>query len=317
MTKYLLIQLDDTSTSFCHYENPINTRRLIPIDTLKEGIIWGLKENVVFQFLFPDYELPKDYLNVINSVYHSSIVPSLEVCHWLNPKSDVIVISNIKDTNIGDSYKGLMCVVRDTFDSLITNNAKLKELIKTSDKVTIVPTNVAEFSDSFNETYSSFLDSLANCVKEEYRVGHLIQLNVITDRIYLEKMNNCNAGYNSVTLCPDGKFYLCPAFYLDGNEYSIGDLKNGLEIKNNQLYNIDYAPICKICDCWQCKRCIWLNRKLTLEVNTPSHQQCVISHIERNASIRFLSSVRKIGKFMPEKVIPELDYLDPLIKAIK
>ena len=186
-----------------------------------------------------------------------------------------------------------------------------------SAKVTIVPTNVTEFSDDFCDTYSSFLDSLADCIKEEYRVGHLIQLNVITDRIYLEQMNNCNAGYNSVTLCPDGKFYPCPAFYIDGNEHSIGDLKIGLNIKNSQLYNIEYAPICKNCDCWQCKRCIWLNSKLTLEVNTPSHQQCVISHIERNASRRFLSSVREIGKFMPEKNISELNYIDPIIKAIK
>ena len=91
---------------------------------------------------------------------------------------------------------------------------------------------------------------------------------------------------------------------------SIGDLVNGLDIKNKQLHRLDHAPICKHCDAWQCKRCIWLNHKTTLEVNTPSHEQCVISHLERNASRELL---RRIN--LPNKEdIKEIDYLDPFDK---
>ena len=112
-------------------------------------------------------------------------------------------------------------------------------------------------------------------------------------------MNNCNAGWESITLAPDGKFYICPAFYQD-NLGDVGDLKNGINIPNPQLYRLDHAPICSHCDAYQCRRCIWLNLKTTLEVNTPSHEQCVVSHLERNAS-RIINSEN----------IPEINYLDP------
>ena len=81
-------------------------------------------------------------------------------------------------------------------------------------------------------------------------------------------MNNCGAGDTTITLAPDGKFYIRPAFYLTDEvdalgrlNYSIGDLQNGMNIKNSQLYKLDYAPLCRQCDAYQCKRCIWLNRK--------------------------------------------------------
>lgn len=50
---------------------------------------------------------------------------------------------------------------------------------------------------------------------------------------------------------------------------------------------------------------------MTLEVNTPSHEQCVIAHIERNASKKLLAQIRSSGEFMPSKNIPSIEYLDP------
>ena len=107
----------------------------------------------------------------------------------------------------------------------------------------------------------------------------------------------------------NGKFYVCPAFYYEDEADSIGDLEHGLDIKNKQLYKLDYAPICRHCDAYQCKRCIWLNRKTTLEVNTPSHEQCVVAHLERNARRELLQNIRKHGTFLPEQEkIKEIDY---------
>ncbi|MCD7721117.1 MAG: hypothetical protein LUI09_02695 [Prevotellaceae bacterium] len=48
-----------------------------------------------------------------------------------------------------------------------------------------------------------------------------------------------------------------------------------------------------------------------MEVNTPSHEQCVVAHLERNASRELLANIRKHGAFMPEKEIKKIDYLDP------
>ena len=94
--------------------------------------------------------------------------------------------------------------------------------------------------------------------------------------------------------------------------FSVGNIEDGLDIKNPQLYRLDHAPICRNCDAYQCKRCIWLNRATTCEVNIPSHEQCVVAHLERNASRVLLNNIRKHGRFLPEKgEIKEIEYLDP------
>ena len=123
-------------------------------------------------------------------------------------------------------------------------------------------------------------------------------------------MNNCNAGYGSITLAPNGKFYVCPAFYFEDENDSLGDLQKGLEIKNRHLYRLEYAPLCRLCDAFHCKRCIWLNRKTTGDVNIPSREQYVTAHLERNASAGLLKQLKPAGLYSHTE-IPEINYLDP------
>ena len=130
-------------------------------------------------------------------------------------------------------------------------------------------------------------------------------------------MNNCNAGYESITLAPDGNLYICPAFYLNG-EKSVGDIENGLDIKNPQLYKLNHAPICRICDAYQCRRCIWLNKKdVSRSKHTKSPTMCHGS-CRAYSFKKLLEEFRKIdSSFMREIDIPELEYLDPFDKVTK
>jgi CXXX repeat peptide maturase len=178
-------------------------------------------------------------------------------------------------------------------------------------RLNIVITDVETFTEEDFEKYKQILHTLSEHIEKAYVAGKSPQFNILTDRMMLEKMNNCGAGISNITLAPNGKFYICPAFYYENEEDCVGNLENGLDIKNPQLYKLDYAPICRHCDAYQCKRCIWLNRKTTLEVNTPSHEQCVVAHLERNASRELLENIRKHGSFMPQIEIKEIDYLDP------
>ena len=144
-----------------------------------------------------------------------------------------------------------------------------------------------------------------------YGVGKAPKINLLTDRMILEQMNNCGAGDTNITLAPNGKFYICPAFYYEDENDSVGDLEQGLNIKNKQLYKLEYSPICRHCDAYQCKRCIWINKKTTLEVNTPPHEQCVVAHMERNMSRELLlrsESFKVIGNLSE---IKEINYYDP------
>ena len=306
MLQYLIILLDDTSTSFCHYENTKTERRLIPIETLKQGIRFGMMENLMIQFVYPDYELPEEYKEVIESIDHSKIKPIFE------DDADVVVVN---DWNISTDGADVPIVLRTSKAELFTRYGELKETLAKVARLNVVITDVESFNDEDFTTYKTVLKEFAGDIEALYAEGKSPQLNILTDRMMLKEMNSCGAGDSTITLAPNGKFYVCPAFYYEDEADSIGDLEHGLDIKNKQLYKLEYAPICRKCDAYQCKRCVWLNRKTTLEVNTPSHEQCVVAHLERNVSRELMNDIRKHGTFLPEnEEIKEIDYLDPFDK---
>lgn len=300
MLQYLIILLDDTSTSFCHYEGNKRESKLIPLEVLQKGIRYGMTENLMIQFVYPAMELPQEYKDVIETIDHSKIKPLAE-------DADVWVV-NEPITEHSD----VPIVLRIAKQQLFEQEAEIIDMLQHTPRLNVVITDVETFTDEDFTLYRSFLQKAAAEVERMYVAEETPQFNLLTDRMMLSAMNNCGAGDLSVTLAPNGKFYVCPAFYYDNEEECIGDLDNGLDIQNKQLYKLAYAPICRHCDAWQCKRCVWLNRKTTLEVNTPSHEQCVVAHLERNASRELLNNIRKHGTFLPaQDEIKEIDYLDP------
>ena len=308
MIQYLVILLDDMSSSFCHYDNPKTNRQLIPLDTLKAGIMYAMKENLNVQFVYPAYPLPKEYEEAVESVDHAKIKPA--ACA---NGADVVVFDGIEAlSTFADFSKGTAYAVRTDKLSLFAGVASVLPILYKVERLNVIINDIESFTEEDFKTYAATLQTLADEVEKVYVSGKVVQLNLLTDRMMLDKMNNCGAGDTSITLAPDGQFYVCPAFYLSDDGYAIGNLQQGLDIKNPQLYRLDHAPLCRNCDAYQCKRCIWLNRKTTLEVNTPSHEQCVAAHLERNASRSLLQSIRKHGEFLPEmEDIKEITYLDP------
>ena len=315
MIEYLIIQLDDTSTSYCHYENPMRKDNLIGLDILKSGILFAMKENLMIQFVYPEYELPSEYKEVIETIDHSKIVSSLCEDETLRDEADVIVYHDWTGLSFGKFEEGKSYVLRTTKADLFERYLFVKDVLSKVTRLNVVITDVESFREEDFARYKQVLEALSTCLEKLYADGKTPQLNILTDRMMLSAMNNCGAGDTNITLAPNGMFYVCPAFYLEDENDCIGDLENGLNIKNKQLYRLDHAPICSHCDAYQCKRCIWLNRKTTLEVNTPSHEQCVLAHLERNASRELLSRLRKHGTFLSEQgEIKEIDYLDPFDK---
>lgn len=329
MLQYLVILLDNTATSYCHYENFCHEKKLISIEDLKQGIFYGMKENLMIQFVYPDYELPQEYKNVINTIDHSDIVSSLCEDDELRKNADVIIYHDWNGIQFSSFDKDGIYTLRTSKEDLFDRYKLLKGIISSSLRLNVVITDIEKFTEEDFKKYKEVLEFLSDVLETCYVEGKSPQLNLLTDRMMLDGMNNCNAGNENITLAPDGKFYVCPAFYFsgkcDGNEqslgevcqkgYSIGSLKEGLDIKNPQLYKLDHAPICRKCDAYQCRRCVWLNRKTTCEVNTPSHEQCFVAHLERNTSRKLLNNIRKHGSFLSEhEEIKEIDYIDPFEK---
>lgn len=316
MLKYLIVQLDDTSASFCHYTNTCNEKRLIERDILEKAVLWAMKENLTIQYLYPDYKLPDEYREIINRTYHADIVSNKCSDNDLIKNADIVVFETWEEAAKYIFSEAQVYVIRTTLTALLNNENTLSAILPKLNRLNVTITDIAGFSRE-NE-YKFFIEKLVCLVAEEYKKGHNVQLNLLTDRILLDAMNNCNAGAESITLAPDGKYYICPAFYLDGKDgFSVGDIENGLDIKNPQLYRLDHAPICRKCDAWHCRRCVWLNRKLTLEVNSPGREQCVMAHLERNASRELQNEIRQAGLSLTGKEIPVIDYLDPFENIIK
>ena len=311
MLQYLIILIDETSTSYCHYENPKRKGNLIGLDTLKAGIRFGMMENLMIQFVYPDYELPSEYKEAIETIDHSKIASSLCEDREVVEVADVVVFHDWTGLNYFPLDASKAYVLRTSKTDLFDRYHFLKAVLSEVARLNVVITDVETFSDDDFAKYREVLNTLSESIEKLYVEGKSPQLNLLTDRMMLSAMNNCGAGDTNITLAPNGKFYVCPAFYYEDEADCIGDLENGLDIKNKQLYKLEYAPICRHCDAYQCKRCIWLNRKTTLEVNTPSHEQCVVAHLERNTVRELLENIRKHGIFLPDTEIKVIDYLDP------
>ena len=311
--QYLVILLDDTSVAYCHANNPLTERHLMPLDTLRKAILFGMKQNLMIQYVYPDYDLPKEYNEVIESIDHVKIGRDIPVYNGVPAHID-----------------GKTAVVRLTIQEFIDKQYDIAALLPQVERLNICLTDIDTFTDAQAEDYkkalstlgkvaSNLLVSTANSPLHEGVGG----VNLF-DRLSLKEMHNCDAGIGNITVAPNGKFYLCPAFYYDERmgvsnrlnhathdcSRSVGDLDHGLDIPNKQLLQLDHAPLCRKCDAYHCHRCIWLNDRLTWDMNTPSHQQCVLAHLERNASRNIQQSLKDKGLIV-DNDIPAIDYLDP------
>ena len=305
--QYLVVLLDDTSMAYCHAENPLTERRLMPLDTLRKAIVFGMKQNLMIQFVYPNYELPTEYNELIETIDHVKI------------GRDVKVVNGVPTAIEGDNV-----VLRLTVKEFVECQYDIAALLPQAKRLNVCLTDVENFRDEQVEEYRKALATLNAVLLNLYKSAKQPQFNLITDRLQLTEMHNCEAGVGNITVAPNGKFYICPAFYYDEQigisnrmnhktkdaSRSVGDLEQGIDIPNKQLLQLDHAPLCRICDAYHCNRCIWLNQRLTWDNNTPSHQQCVLAHLERNASRDLQHKMQEVG-YRFENEIKEIDYLDP------
>lgn len=305
--QYLVILLDDTSVAYCHANNPLTEPKLIPLDTLRKAILFGMKQNLMIQFVYPNYELPVEYHKVIESIDHIKI------------GREVLVYDSVPQVAYTNNL-----VLRLTINEFITKQNDIASLLQQAKRINICLTDTENFQEEQIEEYKNALATLNAVLLNLYKQVKSPQLNILTDRMQLTEMHNCGAGISNITIAPNGKFYLCPAFYYDEQmgisnrmnhktkdaSRSVGDLDNGIDIPNKQLLQLDHAPLCRICDAYHCKRCIWLNQKMTWDNNTPSRQQCVLAHLERNAARDLQLALKEVG-YLIKNEIKEITYLDP------
>lgn len=302
MLKRLVILLDTAAPSYCYVDNPSEDSSLISSESLKKAVRFAMLNGLQIQVVTSHNEIPVDLLAILDNVSYGIVGGKGFI------DADAIVVESFDEAR--KFARGRNIILRLPWDDIYSHPDELHWCVRNATRVNLVIKDCDEWREENLESYKAFLNEFIAVVSSEILENHDIQLNVLTDRITLRKPNYCNAGWESVTISPSGDFYICPSFYYDGKE-SIGNLNDGVKIPNQQLYQIDHAPICQKCDAWQCKRCVWLNRKATGEVSIPGHEQCVMANHERNASRKLLIGLQQHAEYLPDVEIKEINYLDP------
>ena len=177
MLQYLIILLDDTSVAFCHADNPLKERNLMPIDTLRKAILFGMKENLMIQFVYPDYELPAEYDDVIESIDHTKIGKDVKIYN-----------------SVPAAVEGKNVVLRLLLSEVVEKQYDIAALLSQVERMNICLTDIESYNDGMQEAYAKALDTLNDMLVNLYKSQKAPQLNVLTDRLQLKEMHNCEAG---------------------------------------------------------------------------------------------------------------------------
>lgn len=296
---YLQFITSDDITPHCCYE----TKKEQPIsimseEIMKKGIAFSDENDMIPIFL--TNELHSE--NCISG--EQSILDKVDMPVYRNEN----ILNNISAPNC------ILLMTKNDIDNLCQN---VLSLFKSSTRVNLVIQDLDEWDKDDLAKYQFELEAIAlEIIAIANKIQEIPEINVLTDIFDLKSMSNCDAGIKSYTLAPNGKFYLCPAFYFDNPNNSIGSLEEGININNPELLMLSKAPICNACDAFHCQRCKYLNQKLTGEYNTPSSIQCNISHIERRVSFNIQKELIKNG-FQFDNILQAIDYIDPLTKIYK
>jgi uncharacterized protein len=304
--KFLKIILDDSIEAHCNYSVKKSNNNKMDENTLN-NVIKFAKDNKLIPIIVGDTipDIAKGYLSIASS--KSNFI-----------KDNTLVIYDSKVDNIDNpSGNSILNIKKEDIYKLYD---LVKELSIYNDRININIVDIEGWNNSTLSEYKIQLEKLVELVVENYKNDNELEISCITDRLNLEEMCNCDAGVESYTVAPNGKFYLCPAFYYDDEENYIKDIEYELSMKKLNLLTLSSAPLCTECDAYHCKRCIFLNKKLTCEYNIPSELQCNISYVEREVT-RQLQERLVEERLIDYKKIPQplmtLSYNDPIKKIIK
>lgn len=305
-SKYLQFILSDSIMPHCNYRNLKHSNNIMSKEVFEKGLDFANKNGYEIVMLGDTENLMgynmEEYFAIVSNEKNSKYKNFVNIYD-----NEVKVTKQVSDNTI-------LLVNRENVNKIFV---LVNDICKVSRRVNIILEDIDKWDDKLLYLYEEQLDILLPFVVQSYKNNDPIELNVLTDILYTNSMCNCEAGENSFSLAPNGKIYLCPAFYFDNpNEY-IGTLEIGINIKNESLLNLTRAPICSNCDCYHCRRCKFLNKKLTREINTPSKIQCVISHIERNKSKKLQEMLEDNNFIDQDNYIRKINYLDPLDNIMK
>ncbi|MBQ0124609.1 MAG: hypothetical protein KBS58_07245 [Bacteroidales bacterium] len=251
MLRYLIIILDSSAPSFCHYPSS-GEGGWMSVDILRQAVRFAQCNALMVNVLVGDRPIPDELLEELDKINHIFIGPAsaTEDRIW-----DMTVIEGIEALRHFESNEDKNVIFRCSRSELAEFCAEYAQQSGRFARLNVILSDLQKFDDA----------DLALCRNADYfRTDG-------TDAV----SRSCEAGVRHITVAPDGHFYICPAFFYDRIYPDCGALPGDPEIPDGELLNLEHAPLCRSCDARHCKRCVYLNLKTTREINTPSRRQCL------------------------------------------
>lgn len=294
--KFMQIITNDNITPHCCYHNTKNIDRLMSQEIFNEAIEFckekGFEPVIIGDgFYFDKY---KNFMHI-----------------GINEYDDIVIHDDIINDN--SSKNNIVLISKKNINNIFTIVYELLNKEKTQ-RINIIIKDLDEWDDNILLSYKNQIELISEKLYELFTNKIPISINVLTDIFENTSISDCGSGINSFAVAPNGKIYICPAFYFNNEDDAVGDLKNGIIIKREKLLHVESSKICSNCDSYQCKRCLYINKKMTTEINTPSKIQCLVSHIERNISRDLELKLIKDDLLDPVNFINKIHYTDPLDK---
>jgi len=307
--KQLYFLLSNDYTTFCQYKNTLSSLKQMSKNVILDGLKYA--HHNFFEPIFVhsknkfEYQDSKDY----EAYRIRHIVPAKFHKEAFNLK-DYILVFEKNDLDL--SIESLVeCQFNIDSHEIVNLSDYIKILLNKTRKINITITNLDSYFDEndYREQLTRIVDHLVKLNEQKgedyYKISIFEDIfNEISNR-YPEH-RNCKAGDRSYAYAPNGKFYVCPAYYSVQPDHDAGNIIDGMKLKNQHLYKADYQPICKKCDAYQCINCVYLNESITKEVNISPSYQCRKSHIEREVAVLYMAKQHKNFN------ISQVGYIDPM-----
>ncbi len=311
----VVLLLDEAGPSFCYYAGPPAGApgETMSTDVVEQSLAYAEARSLAVQVIAPRAGVPERVRARLRRRDHVCYVPVGSAS--LEPQ-DVPVVDLLGD---GDQALATEITTGAHAVAMLRVAPALLErwpdvwwaLAARVPRVVLVPLGLDGYGSQDLERYRLTLDRARRRLEGCYAAGRMIELSVLSDRLVLQQPAECGAGLGHLTVAPSGALHICPGFALAG-EPSIGALPDEPQIPNRQLLARDHAPICAVCDAYHCRRCVHLNLRATLEVNTPPWQVCRAAHLEREATRRMLATLQARGLLTELPPIEPLEYDDPI-----
>ena len=298
----LFFILADDSVRVCGYENrPDGGSRMSP-EVFRKGLEFAAHNFYHSVLLQPTagelYELPDGFAG-----WHA--VPAARTPEQ---HADLVVYDN-SVSHLRETPVALLVVDRQNLGRL---EEFARQVIPWSERTVLVLNGIGEFTADEFQLYESQLAAISHLVEEWIAGGRKREFSVLTDRLWLDQMDNCQAGVKTFAVAPNGLLYICPAFYYADPDSAVGSLETGVDPKKVELCKLTRAPLCAKCDALHCKRCVFDNRRRTGELNTPAQSQCAAAHVElrQTAPLRDRLEALGLDNLCAPITVTSLDPLD-------